>query len=237
MAGRPLELEGEYPELCRRLANPKCAQTTLLPAETCQYEDLLLNDVPGRLPDAETNPSECNGIPGCVQQLHQDDAVKSFLIGCAGLEGECRNAGARPEARWSQIGGLGDRPEVLEGEARSRRSMPMGATCWMRENPLSVDAQRRVRLKAETCDKAKSADTCTRLTGFGVRDTGVVCGYAEGCAKHSATEMRTEGCEDAELMPAGTGASDVDVMSRGVVVLGGIRSLPAKVRGYTKVRR
>jgi hypothetical protein len=130
--------------------------------------------------------------------LRQDDTVKDLLAGCAGLEGECQNAGVRPEALSIKTRGLGDVPELLESEAQGLgnmpEAMPKGATYWMRENPPSVDAQCRAKLKAESCDKAGSADICVRLTRVGVHDMGVVRGYAEGCAKHSAAVTRAQQC-------------------------------------------
>jgi hypothetical protein len=163
---RPLELEGEYPERGQRLADPKRAQTTQIPAETRQYEDLPVYNVPGRPPDTDTTsvePPECDRTPGCVRQLRQDDDVQGLLARCAGLEWECQNTGARPEAHLSETQGLGNRPEVLESEVRGLGSMPKGATYWMHENLLSVDAQRRARLKAESCTKDGSADTSPEL--------------------------------------------------------------------------
>jgi hypothetical protein len=238
---------------------------TQIPVQMRQYEDPLLNDVPGRPPDTDTTsvePTEHDGNPGCMRQLRQDDAIKGFLAGCARRAGECRNAGARPEGPKVETRCLGNVPELLESDSRGLEgglgSMPKGATYWMRENPLSVDAQCCARLKAESCTKAGSADTCARLTDVGVRDTGVVRGYAEGCAKHITAVTRAErtrplrckaegertrplrckaeGC-DAESMPAGTRAYNVDVVSRDVVVRGESRGLSAKVQGHAEVRR
>jgi hypothetical protein len=179
-------------------------------------------------------PSECDGTPSCVQLLHQDDTVKGLLARCAGLEGECRNTGVRLEVHRSETRGFGNVPELLESEARGLEgglgSMPKDITCWVCKNSPSVDTQRRVRLKAESCDKARSADTCVRITGVGFRETDVVQTYAEGCTKRSAAVTRVErvrpprykaeGYDDAKSMPAGAGACNVDMMSQDTVLRG-----------------
>jgi hypothetical protein len=78
----------------------------------------------------------------------------------------------------SETRGLGDVPELLESKARGLegglRSIPKDMTYRMRENLLSMGAQHRARLGAESCDKAGSANTCVRLTGVVACDTGVV---------------------------------------------------------------
>jgi hypothetical protein len=135
-------------------------------------------------------PPKHDRSPGYVSQLHQDDAVQGLLSGCAGLEGECRIARARLEVLQSETRGLGDVPELLESKARGLegglRSMPKDTTYRMRENLLSMGAQHCARLEAESCNKARSANTCMRLTGVGACDMGVVQVYAKGCVKHSA---------------------------------------------------
>jgi hypothetical protein len=115
-AGRPLELEGEYPEQGQHLAKLRCAQTMQIPTEMHQYEDPPLNNLPGRPSDAETKPSKCNRTPGCVRQLSQNDAIKGLVAGCARLEGECRNTGARPEGPNVETRCLGNVREFLESD-------------------------------------------------------------------------------------------------------------------------